>query len=381
MPLHHLITLTSTLLLCVACATPELKTAKAEPDAVLQPLEKPKSVSFALVGNLFPNNATKTPAVAQALKDSLLAEKINFTVLLGDSLATVVNSEADLFIQSLFVELPGSLFAALGDYEYGSHELKNTMTYERLFRGNRQELPPPFPPRAVTAEEILQTNADPLGRWYSIRTGVVLLVILDSEVTDDEGWQDQLDFLRKTLILAELPRTGVDIKHVFIALHRSPFSAYGKDELRVRDSLAPIWSASPKVRAVISAHTPVYERYVMSRTRDGVPLSDVLYSVVGTGGLPAVDLTKKGFAPDISYGAPGTPEGLLRLTANGSYLDPINGAPGAKKPIYGYLVFAISAEGKIEQRFVSVSVEGSPTWSSDACSYVNGYLRWDCKKQ
>jgi hypothetical protein len=383
MLVHRLVILTITLFLCSACPTPEPKTSiKLAPKdkATANTPEKPKSVSFSLFGNLFPSNATKVSAAAQAIKDSISNEKISFTVLLGDSLTTLKNTEAEFFVQSLFVELPGTLYGALGDQEYGTHALKNMMLFERLFRSNRQGLPPPFPARAITAEEILQTNSDPLGRWYSIRAGVILLVVLDSEVTDDEGWQDQIDFLRKTLALAELPRTGVDIKHVFIALHRSPFSAYGKDELRVRDSLAPIWSASPKVRAVISAHSSAYERYVMTRTRDGVPLSDVLYTVVGTGGILASDPTKKSFVPDISYGAAGTPDGLLRLTSSGSYLDPVNGAPGVKKPIYGYVVISVSPEGNIEERFVPVQAEGNPKWSSDTCTYTNGYLRWDCKK-
>jgi hypothetical protein len=380
MLLHRLVVLTSNLLFCFACATPAPKIAKVEPQPITPSPETPKSVSFALLGNLLPANATKVSGAAQAIKTSLSAEKINFTLLLGNSLSTAEKSEAAIFVQSLFVDLFGSLFTALGDYEYGNHSLKNTMTYERLFRGNRQELEPPFPLRSTTAEESLQTTADPLGRWYSIRVGVVLLVVLDSEVTEDEGWQDQLNFLKKTLELAELPRTGVDIKHVFIALHRSPFSAYGKDELRVRDSLVPIWSASPKVRAVISAHSPVYERYIMSRTRDGVPLSDVVYSVVGTGGLPTIEPNKKTFSPDFSHGAPGMPDGLLRIISNDSYLDPVNGAPSAKKPIYGYLVFTISPEGNIEQRFVPVPIEGGLVWSRDTCSYTDGYLRWSCKK-
>jgi hypothetical protein len=364
----------------LSCEKPAPEIPKPSSAPIAGVPEKPKSATIAFVGNLFQNTAVKPSVAATALRDELMKEKLTTTVFLGDSLVTTPESEADQFIQGLFVDLPGQLYAVLGEQEYGNRSLKHLMSYERLFRGNRASLPPPFPARAITSDEVLLTSSDPLGRWYSIKTGTVLIVILDAEVTEEEGWQFQLSFLKKTLALAELPRTGVDIKHVFIALHRSPFSAYGKEETRIRDQLAPIWTASPKVRAVLSAHSPAYERFSMNRSRDGTPLSDLLYVVAGTGGLPSAEPSRKGFAPEISFGSTGSGDGLLSLTTASSFLDPTNGAPGAKKPIYGYSLFKVSAEGNIEYSFVPVAVEGSPAWASDSCTYGGGYLRWECKK-
>jgi hypothetical protein len=335
----------------------------------------PRPIRFALLGDLFAG-AKPSPA-AQAVVTALSAERLDFTVLLGDGVPSGRPGEARDLLTELFLDVPGALLGAPGEQEYGDRSVRALAAFERLFRLGREGLSPPFPERSLSSEELSRIAPDPLGRWYAVRRGPALVVVLDAEAGEDEGFGDELEYLREVMRLAELPRTGVDIRHVFIALHRPPLG--GKDEARLKDGLFKLFAGSTKLRAVFSAHARTYERYTLSRTRDGAPLSDVLYAVLGTGGALTAEGRGRGAPSELIFGETGEEGGRVRLAGGSSYADPKNGQPGAKRPIYGYGLVEISPEGDLVYRFVPVAAEGAPAWAEDSCRYGGGLIRWSCE--
>lgn len=375
--------LTLALLGALSCTpnpnTPTLQPASEPSDQVshrmLPGQDTNKTVRFALLGDLAeraergPSEATR--AVIQALSQE---DSLDFAILLGDSLLSLDRGE----LLGHLIDVPGDLLSAFGEQEYGNHSLRQLLAVEKIFRAGVKKLPPPFPERSLEAEEFFRVSPDPLGRWYSIRQGQVLVVVLDSEARDDEGFAEQVEYLKEVIRLAELPRSGVDIKHIFIVIHKPFFSTYTKNDTRIQNTLGPIWATSTKVRGIFSAHARTYERYALTRTRDGVPLPDVLYAVLGTGGAPNAN-GKPGALPDLSYGSLGGPDGLIRVLGTSSYADFENGPPSAKNPIYGYGIVEISPQGDVKYRFVPVAVDGGTSWAGDSCEYGGGLIRWQCQ--
>jgi hypothetical protein len=328
-------------------------------------------VRFALAGDLL-SAAGSLPTPAQSILLALEADKeLDFAVFLGDTLS----KGSEEILAGFASEFEGEIAYAPGSSEYGDRSLRGLLSFEKLTRRGRRELGLPFSERALSASEVQDISPDPLGRWFSFRVGSVLVMVLDGEASEAEGLQEQLVYARRVLALAELPRTGVDIRHVVVALHRSPFSGYAKEEPKSRDALLSVLALSPKVRAVFSAHAKSYERFVLSRARDGAPLPDVLFGVLGTGGAPTVDPAKKASIPGASYA---TPDGRLDLTLSGSFSDPDQGNPSSKKPVFGYGLVELSPQGDISYQFVQIPGNGAPTWKQDQCSYGGGLIRWNC---
>lgn len=334
--------------------------------------EAPRAARLALVGDILASaNATPGPEGERVMDVLRSYDQLDVLVLLGDAL----NRPSAEGWRALAVDASGELVFAPGAAEYGDHSLRSLLAFERFTRRARRELGSALPERALNAEELDGIQPDPLGRWFGFRAGAILFLVLDAELSDAEGFQEELAYVKQVIALAETPRAGVEIRHLLVGMHRSPFSSYAKEEPRARELLG-VLATSTKLRAVFSAHARSYERFVLSRTRDGAPLSDVLFGVLGTGGAPTVDPSKKASPPGLS--AP-SPEGTIDLVLSSKYEDTSQGPPGQRKPIYGYAELSISEAGDLTYQFVPLATGGSPAWRAETCRYGGGLIRWECQ--
>jgi hypothetical protein len=112
---------------------------------------------------------------------------------------------------------------------------------------------------ASDEEDEIFAELDRRDPWYVDRVGPVRVVVLDSNLVDDE---EQTEWLRDTLAEPEAPDTWT-----IVAMHHPAYSAgeHGSD-LDVREAWSPLF-AEHDVPLVLAGHDHDYQR---SRPQDGV---------------------------------------------------------------------------------------------------------------
>jgi len=131
-----------------------------------------------------------------------------------------------------------------------------------LVRGNHEGNDPEF-------EEIFagQSGLEDGIFYYSLTTGDIGWIILDTEIRGEEG---SIGPGQYAWLSGELDRMQQDtlIKHIFILLHRPLFS-FGEDmgtQLDNAEELHALFLDNSKVKTVFSGHDHIYHRYI----RDGI---------------------------------------------------------------------------------------------------------------
>jgi 3',5'-cyclic AMP phosphodiesterase CpdA len=160
-------------------------------------------------------------------------------------------------------------------------------------------------------------------RWYEVRHGGVLFLMLDSNKDEmrRSEWRGQIDWLRERLDAADRdPRT----RCVALVTHHPPYSTKGGGMRHVREELFGVARTHAKVRLFFSGHHHAYQHL-----RD----EDRHFFVTGGAGAPLFGLGRSGLADGVRVvrssrvhhllHARETPEGILvemhEMTPGGSW--------------------------------------------------------------
>jgi len=182
--------------------------------------------------------------------DGLISESVDFAFDTGDLVAD--GSDAGLW--TTFLQIEGDFLRDVCLYPIlGNHEGQGDL-YLDIF-----ELP---------------ENSPVPERYYTVRYGVSLFVVLDLYGSDIGAGSAQVNWLQQTLSDAQ---SDPDVRHVFVFLHHGPYDsgAHGPNT-EAQDVLVPLFETYG-VDAVFSGHDHDYERSTVN---------GVKYVVTGGGGAP-----------------------------------------------------------------------------------------------
>jgi len=133
-------------------------------------------------------------------------------------------------------------------------------------------------------------------KWYSVQSGPLLIVILDSNFDDlgHRAVKQEDAWYRKTLQEAEADR---DVKGVIVVCHHPPYtnsSIHGESE-EVRRRFADPAASFPKFRLFVAGHVHNYERFLI----EGRP-----FVVSGGGGAPRTPVLTSKFRTEPIFQGP-----------------------------------------------------------------------------
>ncbi len=264
------------------------------PDFTLQPPGYP--FHFIVYGDTRFTNPADTrdsnPVVREALVKKIADEKPAFVVITGDIVLQGARS-ADWAVfdreTQPWRQAGVEIFPALGNHDLDGGESAALANYFERFPSLRER------------------------RWYSMRDGNVMVLVLDS-MSDEASASPQGRWLEQQL--SALPK---DVDFVLIALHHPPYTASsghliggGHTSRRPEKQLAALleeWQSKMQARIIVVAgHVHNYERYEHA---------GVMYIVSGGGGGPPYAVQRQ---PGDFYDEPGPNYHFCRFTVEGDQL-------------------------------------------------------------